>query len=243
MTAVYTHTIPVDFKRLYFSLRQKEGRIYSDEEVTKLPEISETQPHHDEWQARKHSYRQLLKYLINKDRPMKILEVGCGNGWLSAKLSTIPSVTVTGIDINIEELEQAKRVFRNIQNLEFLFCNLQDEILKNREFDIIVFAASIQYFSSLQDTLKDVLDHLKPEGEIHIIDSPFYKQNEVAAARQRSQIYYESIGFPEMTDHYFHHCLDDLKSFKNKILYNPGSITRNLWKNKNPFYWICIQQQ
>ncbi len=243
MTTVDQHIATDSFEEVYLRLRHKEGRVYSDEQVANLPEITKTDSHYDEWRMRQISSRRLLKYLLDKKNPMDILEVGCGNGWLSARLSVIPSVHITGIDVNIEELNQAKRVFSKTKNLSFCACDLRDELLKNRHFDMIVFAASIQYFSSLPAILNQALSHLKQGGEIHIIDSPFYKQNDLAAAKQRSQAYYESMNASEMADHYFHHCLDELKSFKYKIISNPFSASRHFRKNKNPFYWISIQQQ
>ncbi len=190
---------------------------------------------------RKDSSNRLIKYLINQRKALEILEVGCGNGWLSAKLSAIPISQVTGIDINAEELNQAKRVFDQIEDLEFFNCSLQHEILSNHKFDIILFAASIQYFSSLEKVLNDVLNRLKPGGEIHIIDSHFYKEKEIPAARMRSNDYYQAIGLSEMSDQYFHHSLGRVKLFNYGILYNPNSIINKLKKNKNPFYWICIR--
>ena len=231
----------IRFPDQYFLLRQKEGRIYTDEEVLKLPEVNTQNPYYHEWQIRKNSCNQLVKYLSGKKKSLQILEVGCGNGWLSAKLSASPSCKVTGIDINNEELSQAKRVFYQVDNIEFSYSSLQDETFKNKQFDIIIFAASIQYFESLKNVLGDALSHLKPQGEIHIIDSHFYKQSEIGAAHERSMDYYRAIGFPEMVNHYFHHSLDEIKLFNYKILHNPDSIINRVKKNKNPFYWVCVK--
>lgn len=230
------------FEKLYLQLRQLENRIYTDNEVALLPNIHLGHPHEKEWQIRKDSSEKLLRYLIKKNRPLEILEVGCGNGWLSAKLSSVLASHVTGMDINSIELTQAKRIFNKIRNLDFFYGLLQDDLLKKRRFDIIVFAASIQYFHSLQYVLKDFFSCLNPGGEIHLIDSPFYKLNEIANARQRSKAYYESLGFPQMANHYFHHSLEEIRSFNYKILYNPDSIFNNLKKNKNPFHWVCIKK-
>ena len=89
--------------------------------------------------------------------------------------------------------------------------------------------------------LNDSLKRLKPGGEIHIVDSNLYRQSEISAARLRSNEYYKAIGFPEMSDQYFHHPLVDLKLFNHNILYDPHSIINKLKKNKNPFYWVCIR--
>ena len=234
-------TVLYDFLEQYYLLRRKEGRIYADEEVNKLPEINSQHQHYQEWQIRKRSCQQLLKYLSRKNISLDILEVGCGNGWLSANLSTIPSVSVTGIDLNRVEIKQAQRVFTNIGNLKFLNCSLDDEEIKHRQFDTIVFAASIQYFSSLTDVLYSTLNILKPDGEIHILDSHFYNKNGVDSARERSANYYRSIGFPEMCQHYFHHSLEDIKLFNYEVLYNPHSFFNRMKKTKNPFPWICVK--
>ncbi len=239
MTEATTYTS--HFSQQYFLLRNKEGRIYSDKEVAGLPEIDKEHKHYHEWRIRKDTSDRLIKYLINKRNELEILEVGCGNGWLCAKLASVPFSQITGVDINSEELSQAKRVFRQIENLEFFNCSLQDEIFRDHKFDVIVFAASIQYFPELRKIVSESLQHLKPAGEIHIIDSHLYKQNETSAARLRSNEYYKAIGFPEMSDQYFHHSLGDLKLFNHDILYDPNSIINKLKKNRNPFYWICIR--
>jgi SAM-dependent methyltransferase len=240
MTEEVTHNA-LDFTQQYILLRSKEGRIYSDKEVANLPEINNTHRHYYEWRIRKQSSDRLIKYLAKKKKSLEILEVGCGNGWLSAKLASIPFSQVTGIDINVEELKQAKRVFCQIENLEFFMGSLQNEILNDQKFDVIVFAASIQYFPDLKKIVGESLQNLRLAGEIHIIDSHFYRENEINAARLRSCDYYQSMGFPEMQDQYFHHSLDDLRSFNCNISYDPNSIINKLKKNKNPFYWIIIR--
>ena len=231
----------IDFSAQYYLLRKKEGRIYSDVEVSRLPVIDQQHQYYKEWEVRKNSSDRLKKYLTAKRRPLRILEIGAGNGWLSAKLSGIYSSHVTGIDINAEELSQAKRVFSQIENLHFFNCTLQDEPVNNQQFDIIVFAASIQYFRSLRTVLSNALSHLETGGEIHIVDTHFYHANDVNAAKQRTKDYFNGLGFPEMAEEYFHHSLDDLRSFNFETLYDPVSIINWLKKNKNPFYWFCVK--
>ena len=232
-----------DFERIYFRLRQKEGRIYSDEEVESLPDIINTHPYFNEWILRKRSADSLINYLFRKNKSLNILEVGCGNGWLSAKMSAIPGSHVTGIDVNEYEIQQSKRVFGKKENLDFYYCDLCDDKLHNRKFDTILFAAAIQYFPSLRKIINEALDHLNVEGEIHIIDSPFYKKNDLSTAKERSQKYFETAGFPGMKEHYFHNGIEDLESFNCRIIYNPLSISGYLRRSRNPFYHICIQHQ
>jgi 2-polyprenyl-3-methyl-5-hydroxy-6-metoxy-1,4-benzoquinol methylase len=94
------HIAGTSFEPVYISVREKEGRTYTDAELLRLPDIEKDHPHYIEWQLREESYGRLKKYLAKKISPMKILEVGCGNGWLSQRLSSLHAAAITGIDIN-----------------------------------------------------------------------------------------------------------------------------------------------
>jgi ubiquinone/menaquinone biosynthesis C-methylase UbiE len=243
MTSTGTLNIVGEFDQLYFRLRQKERRIYTDEAVANLPSVSAGHLHHREWYIRKNSQKALVSYIKQKKTFANILEVGCGNGWLSASVAKSTKAQVTGLDINSYELEQAKRVFKDIPNLSFLNGSLQSKYLKDEKFDMIIFAASIQYFPSLKQVIEIAIEHLTLQGEVHIMDSPFYQKEETAAARQRTSEYFKAIGFAAMADHYYHHNLPELENFCYKILHHPNSWKNKLSVKKNPFYWISIKNR
>ena len=243
MNSTVKHTAVEDFEQLYIRLRQKEGRIYSDEEVAVLPFIYNTHPHYKEWAIRKHSCKALISYMKQKGNVLNILEVGCGNGWLSARLATAIDAEVTGLDINTKEIEQAKRVFNKLPNLNFMRGSLQDEFLKDEKFDMIIFASSIQYFPSLKQTIGPAVERLTLLGEVHIMDSPFYQPHEIEAARQRTKVWFSSAGYSEMAGYYHHHTLNELETFQFKILHHPHSWKNKLSIKKNPFYWISIKNR
>ncbi|HYJ38931.1 MAG TPA: class I SAM-dependent methyltransferase, partial [Chitinophagaceae bacterium] len=230
------------FVHFYLTLRDKENRIYSDQQLTKLPSIDPSHPHASEWVIRERSATELFVYLRLLDKGLDILEIGCGNGWLSNKLATIPRSNVTGIDVNGVELEQAKRVFGDSNNLRFLHGDIRNGLLENELFDIIVFAASIQYFENLQEILLCAIHHLNSRGCIHIIDSCFYNAGEVNNARKRSKSYFNKIGFPEMTAYYFHHSINDLKNFNYRIVYDSRANFPQTQKRDRLFPWICIEE-
>ena len=227
--------------KLYIALRIKEERIYSDNEVLLLPKVLPSHRYFKEWNIRRHNSDKLSQYINRNGHVCNILEVGCGNGWLSAKLSTVARGKVTGIDINMVEMEQARKVFGNIPNLQFMYGDIRCGILQDKRYDLIVFAASIQYFPLLDEILKVAQRHLTLQGEIHILDSPLYRFNEIAEAKQRSKKYYTQTGFPEMSVYYFHHSIEDLRPFKFSILYNPHALKNKLRLHRNPFHWIVIK--
>ena len=57
-----------EFEQLYIDLRCCEKRLYTDEEVTWLPDINEDHIHSKEWKIRKSSCEKLIRYLWNKNR-------------------------------------------------------------------------------------------------------------------------------------------------------------------------------
>ena len=230
-----------NFAEQYIQLRKKEGRLYNDDELRQLPNIRKDHPHYKEWQIRKRSCRKLLHYIRKKNNILNILEIGCGNGWLTAQLLKVTSGNVTGLDINGIEIEQARKVFGEIANCNFIEGNISRCVLGEQRFDLIVFAASIQYFQSFKDIIFTALDLLTLQGEIHIIDSKLYQYNQVAEAQERSKTYFTSMGFPEMADHYFHHPINNLQGFNAKILHDPASWWNKLSYPANPFHWIVIK--
>lgn len=235
------HIIEDRFNELYIALRLKEGRIYNDKELVLLPKVSPSHRYFKEWNIRRHSSDKLLQYIKRNGHTCNVLEIGCGNGWLSAKLATVARGNVTGIDINLVELQQARKVFNKISNLRFLYGDIRSGILQDKKYDLIVFAASIQYFSSLYEIIKIALHHLTLQGEIHILDSYLYRFNEIAEAKQRSKQYYTQSGFCEMSGYYFHHSIEDLKPFYFSTIYNPHALKNKLMFRKNPFHWVIIK--
>jgi 2-polyprenyl-3-methyl-5-hydroxy-6-metoxy-1,4-benzoquinol methylase len=229
-----------DFEDLYLAVRLQEKRVYTDEQLRTLPDIDPLHIHAGEWKIRKRSCMRLLLYLFKKHRSLRILEVGCGNGWLSAKLAGIPGALVTGLDINHIEISQASRVF-DLENLDFVYDTFNEDTFQDEKFDVIVFAASLQYFPSVKAILEQALSLLNTNGEVHIIDTHFYKPEEINRAHARTRNYYNSMGYPQMAEQYFHHAMDELNGFEHHILLNPDSML-NLIAKRGPFHWITINQ-
>ena len=126
----------------------------------------------------------------------------------------------------------------------FIYGNIFENIFDENVFDLISLNSSIQYFDDLNTLIKRLFYFLTADGEIHIIDSPIYNQNELAGAKERTARYYISNGFPEMSKHYYHHTFEELKDFNYKILYDPKAVQNNLKKifgfKESPFPWIRI---
>ncbi|MGH1365891.1 MAG: class I SAM-dependent methyltransferase [Calditrichia bacterium] len=243
----YDRIIPTSFEEAYIALRKKEGRFYSDAQLYALPLVSENHPLTQEWTIRAQSLERMQRYLSDLKSPPRLLDIGCGNGWMTRHLHPYSQLTV-GLDMNSEELLQAARVFHEYgDKLLWLYGSIFDNVLPEKCFDIILLGSSIQYFPNVTTLLNRLQYFLAEGGEVHIIDSPFYAREGIEAAKTRSNSYYQSAGFPALSSHFFHHAYEELAAFKPKTLYDPRSFRIRLGQKlkgtpKSPFPWLCIKR-
>jgi cyclopropane fatty-acyl-phospholipid synthase-like methyltransferase len=233
------------FEDLYFALRLKEKRVYSDIETKILPTIHPDHSHFNEWKIRENSLNKLIKYLRNKEIKT-ILEIGCGNGWIANQLACNLDVEVCAVDINAKEIAQACSVFRN-KKINFLQIDVFSKILPQNQFDIIILAGSIQYFPDLSRLISTSKLLLSPIGEIHLFDSPLYAPDAIREAKSRSKNYFDKMGFPEMTANYFHHSITELNRYNVTYRHNPSSVYHRITKalfhaSRSPFPWVIIKK-
>lgn len=234
------------FEDLYLKVRASEGRVLDDDIVALLPNVGKRHvANYKEWQARSASFRRLKKYFDSVTVRKNLLDIGCGNGWGAAGLAGNKLLRVSAVDVNIQELQQAERVF-SAPNLAFYYGDIFQDIFPAGQFDFIVLNASAQYFEDLKGLVHRLLFFLKENGEVHIIDTPFYRDEEVAAAKERTRVYFDGLGVPEMAPHYFHHKLSDLSGFSYEIL-NKAGWWRKLKSRVVPaipehFKWIRIRK-
>ena len=233
------------FEADYLKVREKEGRIFSDELVTILPRLPKSHPLHNEWLYRADTQSRFCKYLSSKKESSAILDLGCGNGWFSLKMKiAFPQASIYALDVNRLELEQASKVFPENQ-ITLLHGDIFQDIFVPESFQLIVLNSSLQYFPDFKLLMYRLFELLKRGGEIHILDSPFYKtvQNQ-KEARNRSRSYFSGMEVKEMIQHYHHHTFEDLQGFSYSILYDPNttrnSLMRILGQKVGIFPWIRI---
>jgi SAM-dependent methyltransferase len=190
------------------------GHRYTDQELAGLPFIDKKHPHAADWRHRRASCRRLIAYLTEKKKAAGILEVGCGNGWLSHQLSMVPGSRIVGLDPNLIELKQAARVFHGKPNLKFIYGDFYSTVLQDLSFDIIVFAAAVQHFPSLSGLIKEALPYLRPRGEVHILDSCLYH--------------------PDLADFHYEYLYDP------RSRWNPRSLWNSLSGKQGALPWVCI---
>jgi ubiquinone/menaquinone biosynthesis C-methylase UbiE len=235
------------FEENYIAIREKENRLYPDEVVLKLPWVSKSHPWLDEWRVREITMTNLQRHFGKKRGRSLILEIGCGNGWLAHRLADSVDGEIAGLDINETELLQGAKLFRDCQNLTFVYGDVFTIDFTSQVFDFILLASSVQYFPDVSKLIRRLFELLRPSGEIHIVDSPIYDSpREVMEAKNRSLDYFESQGVAEMADNYFHHALPALEDYHPRVMFHPHSPFA-LFKRKilrlpqSSFPWMMIR--
>jgi trans-aconitate 2-methyltransferase len=101
----------------------------------------------------------------------KVLDVGCGDGKITADISKyVPEGSVTGIDLSLAMLEWAQKQYHPLEypNLTFL----EGEFLAPPvagPFDLIVSFCALQHCSDPQSALKKLYALLRPGGKLLIL--------------------------------------------------------------------------
>jgi ubiquinone/menaquinone biosynthesis C-methylase UbiE len=229
------------FEESYLKIRKKEGRVYDDEIARSLPSFHGKEPLVTEWEIRKQSAQRLVNYFKAR-QPLCIIEIGCGNGWLTRYLYHHIKGEYCGIDINEYELQQAARISNT--SICFLYGDILSEATNNLRADIIIIASALQYFADTKSLIQKMFFHLTPKGEIHIIDTPFYKDKQIELAMERSKNYFSTLGLLPEQGNYYHHHWNSLQPFNHKIIYHPNHIlnkTKRFFFKGSPFPWVIIK--
>jgi len=109
--------------------------------------------------------------LIDRIRFQKndaVLDIGCGDGKISAKIkSFLPKGKVIGIDSSKEMIDYARHTFppQDYPGLEFKTMNATDLIF-DEPFDIIFSNSALHWIKDQKAVLSGVKRHLKPAGRI-----------------------------------------------------------------------------
>lgn len=238
------------FTQAYLQVRRQEGRIYDDDILRQLPHSPTSHPLAHEWRARAESAHRLLHHLTRQSaapQTLRVLEIGCGNGWLAHQIAThINNSAVIGLDINQHELEQAARVFQPVPNLAFVFGEANHLTTHaTTYFDVIILASAVQYFANLPAQVRQWQSLLRPNGKIHILDSPFYTKKALAHAKLASRQYYQRLGVPTLAHHYHAHDITSWLQFQPRLMYDPHTLKNRLWRRLglgaySPFQWWCL---
>lgn len=103
------------------------------------------------------------------DNNSKVLELGCGNGFITEYISDRTLCHVTGIDIAVEAIEHAKdRTKDKCDRLFFQTMSMDSLDYKENSFDAIISIDTLYFVKDLESVLKSIYRVLKPDGTVFI---------------------------------------------------------------------------
>lgn len=186
----------------YRQIRYAEGRGSDDPAYYRaLPYRDLTKRNSGMWEMRAKTYRYFERKILaamerRMMRPLDILDLGAGNGWMSYRL-TLRDHHPVALDIFSDPrdgLLAACHYPRNFAVLEADFGCLPFE--QNR-FDLAIFNSSLHYSTDYVATLSGVRQCLRPSGAVVILDSPVYRRREDGErmARERHREFASRYGF------------------------------------------------
>jgi malonyl-CoA O-methyltransferase len=118
-------------------------------------------------QVQKQMAGQLLTALDGPNLPDKarILEIGCGTGYLTKALCTrFPQAQIFAVDLAPGMIEVAKEKVR-LEQVTFI-CGDIEQMNWQKSFDLIISNATFQWFNQLELTLKKLFSSLTTNGMI-----------------------------------------------------------------------------
>jgi len=131
-----------------------------------------------------------------KKRALNIIDAGAGNCWLTYNLVKMGHHCLA-LDINGDSADGLGAIkFYDIPLraalAEFNHLPVEDNII-----DLVIFNGSLHYSESYHDTISSVLQALRSDGRIVIIDSPFYPtpRDGHLMVREREDRFMKLFGF------------------------------------------------
>src|SRR5690606_15082264 len=102
---------------------------------------------------------------------LRVLDVGCGTGAISAGIARLVGNTGRGVGIDNTEnfIVSGRETYRDVGNLELIHADLF-EWNTDEQFDLVVSARVLQWLSNPVQALKKMKTFLNPGGMVSVLD-------------------------------------------------------------------------
>jgi SAM-dependent methyltransferase len=182
MTAVFSEALE-RFRSDYGAHRAAEGRGHEGADLLSLPYLA-SGPLARQWGVRARTFDAFLRTVVRPaGRPLDILDLGAGNGWLSHRLAA-EGHRCTAIDIRDDSVDGlgAAGAFLDQADFHCVVAAFEEVPLPDQSADLAVFNAALHYATDLGATLAEATRLVRRAGTIAILDSPFYGREADGAA-------------------------------------------------------------
>ncbi len=116
------------------------------------------------------TYDKIINLFINLTKPSKedlIIDMGCGTGEITYKISKNNLNNILGIDISNNCISMAKKNFKNIK---FIVGDIENTKLKKGSVDIIFLCGILHHFINYEKVIREINRILKNNGKVFIFE-------------------------------------------------------------------------
>jgi ubiquinone/menaquinone biosynthesis C-methylase UbiE len=116
-----------------------------------------------------------LLQFVNVKKNQNYLEVGCGGGAVCRYVADKYPWNVTGVDVDLEQIQLAQKDSDDKQNIRFLITDATRLPFQDEDFDIVLSFGTTHHISNWLDALSEIRRVLKPEGYFIYYDLIYLK--------------------------------------------------------------------
>jgi ubiquinone/menaquinone biosynthesis C-methylase UbiE len=121
------------------------------------------------------SMRGEVAKLVDREEPLRVLDVGCGTGYTTAGILRLDNVCeVVGVDQNHKQLQKAARKL-SMEKMRLSLSRGDAENLpfKDESFDAVVSVGAVEYFPDPEKALKEMNRVVKHQGRLVVAGPEF----------------------------------------------------------------------
>ena len=208
------------FQHEYETVRRSEGRGSDDSafyralpfvggdypQITQISQIYSLRSRRslrlkNDWAIRAQSFGVLVERVVvsmevERKRPLHILDLGAGNGWLSNQLAA-RGHWLAAVDLGVNDWDGLGAH----RHYETCFTPLQAEFdqlpLDDNQADLVIFNASFHYSVNFEMTLREALRVLRVDGRTVVVDTAVYQQHHsgLKMVAEREAAFVQQHGF------------------------------------------------
>ena len=191
------------FLSQYAVIRHAEGRGSNDPLYYRaLPWRDLSGRNSAQWAIRARSYRHFERTVLRAierkaKRPLRILDLGAGNGWMTNQLRQRGHRPIA-LDIFTDELDGLGALRHYSLPLNGVAAEFDVLPFRDNSLDVAIFNSSLHYSADYRKTLAEARRCLRADGHLVIIDSPVYAaadHGERMRSERRAQ-FESTFGFP-----------------------------------------------